>query len=353
METQEMQQQDNSLQQEGLQYQEGQNSQELPFKVARVEDYPSQSTQENNTLFEDNTQPEGEAVAPVTQEEQQGEVYDIDSLRARLAELEEQLQNKDAPKVEYRMPEEVLNLLNNPETLSVLNENYESKTVLDLIKAAFKEANPWAKTDRHIEAHLRRQYPDIDFDIPENLGLAEEDYDAIAWQAEGIRQQLISKQDEIRERIESAKTPALTQADLDGYQQQFNMLVEEGIKGIKPEPLALDIPGYKMPQLDFEKLKDIVYSENVPLSLDANGNVWPNMKAAQAMAELELLKSQIPAMLEAARRAAPKEAVEAINRTLNNQVPQMNATPMDPKQIAAAKAPTLNGMRIMGVQATF
>jgi hypothetical protein len=71
------------------------------------------------------------------------------------------------------------------------------------------------------------------------------------------------------------------------------------------------------------------------------------------MAELELLKSQIPAMLEAARRAAPKEAVEAINRTLNNQVPMSGAAPIDPKQLSNAKAPMLNGMRIVGVQATF
>ena len=323
----------------------------MPFKVAKVEDFPSDSLPEDAPV-EDSLPPvNSEGTEP--QGEPQRNVDDIESLRARLAELEEQLQSKEAPKVEYRMPEEVLNLLNNPETLSVLNEDYENKTVLDLIKTAFKEANPWAKTDRHIEAHLRRQYPDIDFDIPENLGLAEEDYDAIAWQAEGIRQQLISKQNEIRGQLESAKAPAYTQADLDGYQQQFNALVEEGIKGIKPEPLALDIPGYKMPQLDFEKLKDIVYSENVPLSLDANGNVWPNMKAAQAMAELELLKSQIPAMLEAARRAAPKEAVEAINRTLNNQVPASSAAPIDPRQLSNAKAPMLNGMRIMGVQATF
>jgi hypothetical protein len=316
-----------------------------------VEDYPSDRLPED-ALVEDNLPP---AVGEGEQQAQpDGNVEDdINSLRAKLAELEEQLQSKEAPKVEYRMPEEVLNLLNNPETLSVLNEDYENKTVLDLIKTAFKEANPWAKTDRHIEAHLRRQYPDIDFDIPENLGLAEEDYDAIAWQAEGIRQQLISKQNEIRGQLESAKAPAYTQADLDGYQQQFNALVEEGIKGIKPEPLALDIPGYKMPQLDFEKLKDIIYSENVPLSLDANGNVWPNMKAAQAMAELELLKSQIPAMLEAARRAAPKEAVEAINRTLNNQVPASSAAPIDPRQLSSAKAPMLNGMRIVGVQAAF
>ena len=338
----------NSLPQEGLQFQqEEQNN--LPFKVAKVEDFPSNNQLEDAPV-EDNYTPtvEGEPQA-----QPEGNVEDIDSLRAKLAELEQQLQERQEGKVEYRMPEEVLNLLNNPETLSVLNEDYENKTVLDLIKTAFKEANPWAKTDRHIEAHLRRQYPDIDFDIPENLGLAEEDYDAIAWQAEGIRQGLIAKQDEIRGQLENAKSPAFSQADLDGYQQQFNMLVEDGIKGIKPEPLALEIPGYKMPQIDFEKVRDIVYSDAVPLSLDANGNVWPNMKAAQAMAELEMLKSQIPAMLEAARRAAPKEAVEAINRTLNNQVPQSNATPMDPKQIAAAKAPMLNGMRIMGVQATF
>jgi hypothetical protein len=321
----------------------------LPFKVAKVEDFPSNNLPEDAPI-EDNLPPAAEGEQ---QAQPEGNIDDIEALRAKLAQLEEQLQSKEAPKVEYRMPEEVLNLLNNPETLSVLNEDYENKTVLDLIKTAFKEANPWAKTDRHIEAHLRRQYPDIDFDIPENLGLAEEDYDAIAWQAEGIRQQLISQQNEIRGQLESAKSPAFTQEDLDGYQQQFNMLVEDGIKGIKPEPLALEIPGYKMPQLDFEKVKDIVYSDAVPLSLDANGNVWPNMRAAQAMAELELLKSQIPAMLEAARRAAPKEAVEAINRTLNNQVPAQSAAPIDPKQLSSAKAPMLNGMRIVGVQATF
>ena len=320
----------------------------------KVEDFPSHNLPEDAPVIEN----QEEAPAPVIENQEpqaqvEGNVDDIESLRARLAQLEEQLQSKENPKVEYRMPEEVLNLLNNPETLSVLNEDYENKTVLDLIKTAFKEANPWAKTDRHIEAHLRRQYPDIDFDIPENLGLAEEDYDAIAWQAEGIRQQLISQQSEIRGQLESAKSPAYTQEDLDGYQQQFNNLVEEGIKGIKPEPLSLDIPGYKMPQLDFEKVKDIVYSDAVPLSLDANGNVWPNMKAAQAMAELEMLKSQIPAMLEAARRAAPKEAVEAMNRTLNNQVPPSGAAPIDPKQLSNAKAPMVNGMRIVGVQATF
>lgn len=299
-------------------------------------------------------QPEAEQ-PQVTEEPVPSASDELELLRAKMAELEAKLQESSQPqvKVEYRMPDEVAELLDNPAVLQVLNEDYENKSVLDLIKDAFKEANPWAKTDRHIESHLRRQYPDIDFDSPENLGLSEEDYDAVAWQAEGIRQQRISQQQEIRGRIEAARQPAVSEIDLEGYQQQFTNLVEEGIKGIKPEPLSLEIPGYKMPELDAEKLRDIIYSDSVPLSLDKNGNVWPNMKAAQAMAELELLKSQIPAMLEAARRAAPKEAVEAINRTLNNQVPQTGAAPIDPKQVTAAKTATLNGMRIVGVQATF
>lgn len=292
--------------------------------------------------------------AQAAQEEvpQQG-VEEIEALRAKLAELEAKLSEPAAPKVEYRLPEEVKELLDNPATLRILNQDYEKKSVLDLIKDAFRETNPWATTDRHIENALRRQYPDIDFDIPENLGLSEEDYDAIAWQAEGIRQNLIAQQNEVRGKLESATAPVTTQADLEAYQNRFQNMVEEGIKGMKPETLSLDIPGYKMPQVNLEKIRDIVYSDAVPLSLDSEGNVWPNMKAAQAMAELELLKSQIPAMLEAARRAAPKEAVEAISRTLNNQVPQNNTAPINPAQVAQAKSATLGGLRIVGVQSNF
>ncbi len=329
---------------------------ENPFKVTKVtlgeENYNEPLT------YQDEPQAEVEQQEPVTQEETpqavQSGADDIEALRAKLADMEARLQEAAEPqvKVEYRMPEEVKELLDNPAVLQVLNENYENKTVLDLIKDAFKEANPWAKTDRHIESHLRRQYPDIDFEAPENLGLSEEDYDAIAWQAEGIRQQRIAQQDEIKGRIEAAKAPAITEMDLEGYQSAFNNLVEDGIKGIKPEPLSLEIPGYKMPELDFEKVRDIVYSDNVPLSLDKEGNVWPNMKAAAAMAELEMLKSQIPAMLEAARRSAPKEAVEAINRTLNNQVPQNNTAPINPRG-AVANAPSFGGLRVVGVQTNF
>jgi len=327
-----------------------------PFKVTKVS---LQEGNYNEPVSYDEPQVE-EQQEPVAQQEEVSQdaapspLDELEQLRAKMAEMEAKLQETSEPqvKVEYRMPDEVKELLDNPAALQVLNENYENKSVLELIKEAFKEANPWAKTDRHIESNLRRQYPDIDFDAPENLGLSDEDYDAIAWQAEGIRQQRMAIQNEMRGRIEAAKAPSITEMDLEGYQSAFNNLVEDGIKGTKLEPLSLDIPGYKMPELDFEKVRDIVYSDNVPLSLDKEGNVWPNMKAAAAMAELEMLKSQIPAMLEAARRAAPKEAVEAINRTLNNQVPQNNTAPINPRG-ATANAPSFGGLKVVGVQTNF
>jgi hypothetical protein len=319
-----------------------------PFKVTKVslpeeENYP-QNLEGNPSQPEQNTP---DQTAPAATNE------DIEALRSQLAEMEAKLQQASAPKVEYRMPEEILDIINKPETLAMLNEDFSKKSVGDLIKEAFKEANPWATTDRHIEAHLRKQYPDIDFDIPENLGLSEEDYDAIAWQAEGIRQQRIAQQDEIKGKIEAAKSPVSQEFDIDGYQNTFNQLVEDGIGSLKAEGLPLEIPGYQYPAVNPEKIKDIVYSNDVPLSLDKEGNVWPNMKAAAAMAELEMLKSQIPAMLEAARRAAPKEAIEAMNRTLNNQIPPPNTAPIDPKQVVGSKGPTIGGMRIVGVQSNF
>jgi hypothetical protein len=353
METQAMQQ-DNSnqtLPQENLQYQVEENLQlaENPFKVNSVSipdfDNPVEDNAPQEQQVVEENIPSNEAPIPVED--------DIETLRAKLAEMEERLSNQQ-PQVEYRMPDEVKEVLENPAVLQMLNENFENKTVLDLIKDAFKEANPWAKTDRHIEAHLRRQYPDIDFDIPENLGLAEEDYDAIAWQAEGIRQQRIAQQQEVRGKLEAAMSPQQSQIDLDGYQNQFNQMVEDGLKEtVKPLDLSLGIPGYNLPKVDAERIRDIVYSDGVPLSLDQNGNVWPNIKAAKAMAELEMLKSQIPAMLEAARRSAPKEAVEAINRTLNNQVPQNNVAPIDPKQVVSSRGPSIGGLRIVGVQSNF
>lgn len=325
-----------------------------PFKVTKVT-LGEENLNEPLAYEEPQDDPQQEET-PVIQQEAPAAIDgdDIETLRARLAEMEERLNKQQQPQVEYRMPDEVKEVLENPAVLQMLNENFENKTVLDLIKDAFKEANPWAKTDRHIEAHLRRQYPDIDFDIPENLGLAEEDYDAIAWQAEGIRQQRMAQQQEVRGKLEAAMSPQQGQVDIEGYQSHFNQMVEDGLKEtIKPLDLSLGIPGYNFPKVDAEKIRDIVYSDAVPLSLDKEGNVWPNMKAAAAIAELEMLKSQIPAMLEAARRAAPKEAVEAMNRTLNNQVPQNNVSPVDPKGALSAKAPMFGGLRVVGVQTNF
>jgi len=299
--------------------------------------------------------PQEEYVPPVQQEEQAPVVDELQQLRDKLAEMEAKLSGvpESQVKVEYHLPNEVKEILENPGMMALLNEDFSNKTILDLIKDDFSRRNPWATTDRHIETHLRRQFPDIDFDIPENLGLAQEDFDALAWQAEGYRNELLSAQHELKGKLDAVKNPVPAQFDTEGYQRQYEQKVNTDLSGLTPMELTLGIPGYEYPKVDPNKIRDIAYSEQVPLSLDVEGNVWPNMKAAAAIVELEHLKSQIPAMLEAARRAAPKEAVEAINRTLNNQVPQNNVAPIDTKQAVGRQAPSMNGMRIVGVQSNF
>jgi len=87
----------------------------------------------------------------VAEEPQQEQIQgdDIEALRQQLAELEQRLQDaQTTTRVEYRLPEDVLEIINKPETLAMLNEDYSKKSVAELIKEAFKEANPWATTDR-------------------------------------------------------------------------------------------------------------------------------------------------------------------------------------------------------------
>jgi hypothetical protein len=102
------------------------------------------------------------------------------------------------------------------------------------------------------------------------------------------------------------------------------------------------------------KVQELAYSENVPLMVDPNtGFVWPNMEAATALAELAHLKAQIPAMLDAAKRAAPREAVQAINQTLNNQAPLPNSMNQTFSSQNGQSGPRIGGMRIVGVSKDF
>jgi hypothetical protein len=75
------------------------------------------------------------------QYEEQGEeqpVDDIDALRQQLADMEAKLQQAGT-KVEYRLPDEVLELIDNPGVLALLHEDYTKKPVVELIKDAFRE----------------------------------------------------------------------------------------------------------------------------------------------------------------------------------------------------------------------
>jgi hypothetical protein len=322
----------------------------------------SQPSQEGGLKILSVTDPEKEAqMAPQTSGEAKPLETIVDEKQAlldQITQLEQKLQaapTEPVVKVEYMVPDELRQLVDNPATIAILNENYAAKPVDVLLKEQFKRDNPWATTDSMVENALRRQYPDIDFEIPENLGLSDVEFAEISWKAEGFRKQQMDEQTALKGKIEEAmKIPEPAQFDNAAFEQEYAQRVEHGLGSVKPMELALDIPGYEFPKLDMAKVKELAYSENAPLMVDPQtGLVWPKMDAIAALAELEHLKAQIPAMLEAARRAAPKEAVAAINQTLNNQAPMANTAPASVTGQQANNGPRIGGFRVMGVQSNF
>lgn len=311
---------------------------EPPFKIASV------TAQTNEQGQQDLATPP----APVVDEKA--------VLQARLEELEAKLQSAPSePQVKYQVPEELKALIENPQTLAILNENIADKPLATLVMEQFWQENPWATSESMIREGLRRQYPDIDFDIPENLGLSDVEFAQLEWKGEAYRKQQMDEQAQLRGQLEQAmniEQPA--PIDNEAINAEWAARVDNGLNGYKPTDLALNIPGYEFPKLDLAKVQELAYSENAPLMVDPNtGFVWPNMEATAALAELAHLKAQIPAMLEAAKRAAPREAVQAINQTLNNQSPLANSMNQTFSSQNGQSGPRIGGMRIVGVSKDF
>ena len=91
---------------------------ENPFKVSSV------SIPDYDNPVEDNIPQEQQAEnIPANEAPASSGEDDIETLRAKLAEMEERLNNQQ-PQVEYRMPDEVKEVLENPAVLQMLNENF-------------------------------------------------------------------------------------------------------------------------------------------------------------------------------------------------------------------------------------
>lgn len=315
------------------------NGYEPPFKIASVTSQTDESVQQPQTET---------APAPVVDEKA--------VLQARLEELEAKLSAvPNEPQIKYQVPDEIRALIEKPETLAILNQNIAEKPLANLLMEQFQSENPWATNEYMVKEGLRRQYPDIDFEIPENLGLSDVEFAQLQWKGEAYRQQQMDQQAQLKGKLEQAmniEPPA--QIDNEAINAEWAARVDNGLSGYKPTDLALNIPGYEFPKLDLAKVQELAYSENAPLMVDPNtGFVWPNMEATAALAELAHLKAQIPAMLEAAKRAAPREAVQAINQTLNNQAPLANSMNQTFSSQTGQNGPRIGGMRIVGVSKDF
>ena len=96
---------------------------ENPFKVSSVSipDYDNPSEEGLPQTEPTEEIPSNEAPAAPAED-------DIETLRAKLAEMEERLNNQQ-PQVEYRMPDEVKEVLENPAVLQMLNEDFDVESM--------------------------------------------------------------------------------------------------------------------------------------------------------------------------------------------------------------------------------
>lgn len=291
-----------------------------------------------------------------TSASQEGAATDSDKLKELEDELSRLRAEQKQVRVEKIVPDEVKALLDNPKELSILMEDFAQRDILSLLIDKTRQENPWIKNEQSALAFLQRKYPDLDPEIPENLGLSELDYEQAKYESEGHRNALIAKQDEVKGKIKELTQTKEEQApafDQEAYNKLYAEKVDQGIKQFAAPALALDIPGYELPKFDLEKVREIAYSENTPLKLDGEGNLWPDMESAYKIALADYLSQIFTPTVEAAKRAAPKETAEAIAQALRGNNTQVNSPGIPGATPNGRPAANVKGVPVVGVKANF
>jgi len=291
-------------------------------EITEFPDGPAPATEE---VIEETTETTEDA--PVVEEENIEDDYipTVDEYNAIKEELEQLKANPPAKEIE----KEVVKYTTDPILIEAAN-NYinalpdpATMSIGDLLIAKVQRENPAARTKDHVQRILENKGLKVDFDIPENLGLDEIDFDLARAEGEAFRVNLVAQRNEEIEKVKKAlSSPGAPteQISQDDYNNLIVNYVEEKVKSYTPQALKVEIPGFTPPALDGTAMKDKFYSstsEQVPWIPDATtGQLLPNWDLFTELERLRAIESSIPAMLDAAKRIAPKEAIAAVKQTL-------------------------------------
>ena len=275
---------------------------------------------------------------PVRVEPAKEEVVIAPELEALTKELNEwkekatQLESREPVKeVVYQLPEDYVSIMEDPVNREFLNIDIDNIPVLDLYKQVLQREKPWLKTDAALENEIKKQFPDAEFDIPENLGLPEDEWGEIMFKADGERDIILQHKADLQARIEAAKQNALqakTQAPTSiSVEEQINLLTaqfNEGLAGKKSPTIDVSIEGFQIPTVSDAELKEMFESGNAIFKVDPEKGFVTDVQAMHDSLLSKKIFESLKPMVDAAKRIAPKEAREALeasiaNKTLHNK----------------------------------
>jgi len=255
---------------------------------------------------------------------------EVEALTKELNEWKEKATTLEArepvKEVVYQLPEDYVSIMENPENRRLLDTDPNSLPDVVLYKQILQREKPWLTTDSALNNEIRKQFPDADFDIPENLGLSDDEWGEIRFKADGERAAISNQKSDLQAKIEASKQSALQAKE----QEQPALTVDDQIAFLTTEfnaglaakivpQIDIALEGYQFPSVSDAEIQEMFNNGNVIFKADPEKGLVPDV---QSMHDVILLKktldSQKP-MVEAAKRVAPIEARQALEASLANK----------------------------------
>jgi len=226
---------------------------------------------------------------------------EVEALTKELNEWKEKATTLEArepvKEVVYQLPEDYVSIMENPENRRLLDTDPNSLPDVVLYKQILQREKPWLTTDSALNNEIRKQFPDADFDIPENLGLSDDEWGEIRFKADGERAAISNQKSDLQAKIEASKQSALQAKG----QEQPALTVDDQIAFLTTEfnaglaakivpQIDIALEGYQFPSVSDAEISEMFNNGNAIFKADPEKGFVPDV---QAMHDIILLKKTL------------------------------------------------------------
>jgi len=264
----------------------------------------------------------------------------MEELLARIEELE--------TSQSQQVPPQAIQALQDRNTLLELAKDYDTMSVLDVLKEDFIEknqkvlsANPNLDPEVAFRKYLQKNYnEEIEPLIDENFGLDDYDFAVLKSQVDEIREAKVQKQTDLKSSL-SLISPSNIETDSTGnqsnpvnaeaefqeamkaYEQKLNSYVETGLQNLNSGSAPNQIyDGISIPVIGGDVLKTMINTlsaEQLPLIVAEDNNVYPNLPLLKELAEYRELQKNLPQFLAAYKERVVAEAFDNVKKGISNK----------------------------------